>query len=139
MLKGRVGVNREGQGENIQDIRTEHLELKKGFTEGYGHHIPSHMHTRILPNLTPLSLIHLAHKSKMCIYCTPIHRPALFLVKSHKECTLLLQKTQIWFLGPRMSGSQPSVTPGHWILSFISVETCTHMYISIQPTTGTHT
>lgn len=56
MLKGRVGVNREGQqGENIQGIRTEHLELKKGFTEGYGHHIPSHMHTRILPNLTPFT------------------------------------------------------------------------------------
>lgn len=85
MLKGtdRVGVNREGQqGENIQDMRTEHLELKKGFTEGYGHRRPSHMHTRILPNLTPVSLKHLAHKSKMCVYCTPIHRP-LFMIKSH--------------------------------------------------------
>lgn len=64
MFKGtdRVGVNREGQqGENTQEMRTEHLELKRGFTEGYGYHRPSHMHTRILSNLTPVSLVHLAY------------------------------------------------------------------------------
>lgn len=52
MLKGtdRVGVNREGhQGENIQDMRTEHLELKKGFTEG--------MVTVDLPICTPESFL----------------------------------------------------------------------------------